>query len=59
MKIKEGMEYQIVRYPDKRIIFSGIAESDTEAEERLESYALYMRVNSNLTFTVTLKIEKL
>ena len=53
------MEYQIVRYPDKRIIFSGIAESDTEAEERLESYALYMRVNSNLTFTVTLKIEKL
>ena len=57
--IQEGTEYQIVRLPDNRVIYSGIAESDSEAEERLEAYAMQMRMGLNVPYAITLKIEKL
>ena len=58
-QIKEGDEYQIVRSPDKCILYTGIAESDTEAKEMLERYAMYIRAGINVSYSVTLKLEKL
>ena len=54
--ITEGTEYKIVRYPDKRIVYQGIAESDTEAQERLEAYAMHLRAVLNVSYPVTLKL---
>jgi len=56
--IKEGDEYRITRCPDRYTVYQGIAESDTDAEDRLESYALHYRAMLNVAFTITLKIEK-
>lgn len=58
-EITEGTEYEIIRFPDKRILYSGIAASDTEAEELLESYAMHIRANLNLPYPITLKIQKI
>ncbi len=57
--ITEGTEYEIVRYPDKRIVYSGIAESDDEAQERLDSIALQFSAVNNCAHTVTFKIHAL
>lgn len=57
--ITEGTEYQIKILPDNRVLYSGIAESDTEAEERLEAYAMQTRAFLNVTHTVKLVIVKL
>lgn len=59
IEIAEGTEYQIIRLPDKRILYSGIAESDNEAQERLEAYAMQIRAFINVPYPVTLKIVKL
>jgi hypothetical protein len=55
--IVEGNEYRITC--NGRTIFEGIAESDSEAEERLESYALQISARNNSTTTIKLRIIKL
>lgn len=55
--VKEGSEYRIIC--NGRTIFEGIAESDSEAEERLESYALQISARNNSTTTIKLRIIKL
>lgn len=59
VKVKEGEEFQIIREPGNRVLYSGIAESDEEAEQVLESIAMHVRVNLNTIFPITLKIKKL
>lgn len=56
--ILEGEEYVILRYPGNAKLYRGIAESDTEAQERLEAYALHLRAILNVPYAVKLSIKK-
>ena len=55
--ITEGQEYQITM--NGKVIFEGIAESDTDAADTLESYALHASASNNSTKPITFKIVKL
>jgi len=59
IQVQEGDEYRIILQPGNKVLFEGIAESDQEAEENLETQAMYVRANLNMPTTVTLKIEKM
>lgn len=59
MSIPEGSEYEIIRLPDNRIIYSGIADYDGEAEEKLEAYALHFSAVNRSTHTITFQLRKL
>lgn len=53
--VTEGQEYRITA--NGRTVYEGIAESDTEAEERLEEAVLWISANRSqrpLTFKIEL-----
>ena len=53
--VTEGQEYRITA--NGRTVYEGIAESDTEAEERLEETVLWISATSSqrpLTFKIEL-----
>lgn len=55
--ISEGDEYRIVL--DGRTIYEGIAESDEEATERLDSYMLQISATNNSTNFLKFRIINL
>jgi len=55
--VTEGEEYRIAL--NGRTIFEGIAESDSEAEERLDSYMLQIGAVNNSTTTLKFRIINL
>lgn len=57
--ITEGQEYQIILLPLNKVMYSGIAESDNETEEKLETMALYIRSALNVTYPVQLVVRAL
>lgn len=52
--ITEGQEYMIS--VNGRPVYTGIAESDDEAIERLEAYALHISANNNSSTPIRLRI---
>jgi hypothetical protein len=52
--ISEGQEYMIT--VNGRTVYTGIAESDDEAVERLESYALYISAGNNSSVPLKIRI---
>lgn len=52
--ISEGQEYMIT--VNGRTVYTGIAESDDEAKERLESYALYISAGNNSSIPLKIRI---
>jgi 3,4-dihydroxy-2-butanone 4-phosphate synthase len=55
--ITEGQEYMIS--VNGRPVYTGIADSDTEAQERLESYALYISAANNSVTPIKIRIVPL
>jgi hypothetical protein len=53
--VNEGQEYKITA--NGRIVYQGIAESDTEAHEQLESASMWVHSQWNSAGTLTMRIE--
>lgn len=51
----EGQEYRITA--NGRTVYEGIAESDQDAEQNLESYAMWIHSTWNEPIPLVLKIE--